>query len=276
MIDETYANYKVSYPFQITSFRSLYDSYWEEAYTFSGERHDFWEFSCVLEGEVEAVHGEKILLLKPGNFFCCPPMVFHRSKSTCAPCHYLNFSFEHTGKLPEIFAEGIFFLSSAEIEEMKQIIFRLQKVYLQDPPRPDQGAEAACALTSLLIRISEHHTPHTHLIHSRSGMAYQNLVRTMQEALHENLTIQEIVSRNGVSTTTAKGLFRTYAGISPKAYYAEMRGNEALRLLKTGMEITEVSELMNYSSPNYFSYSFKKQFGLPPGQYLRQFGAKEP
>lgn len=99
---------------------------------------------------------------------------------------------------------------------------------------------------------------------------YQKLVETMRSALYENLTMQEIASRNAISLTTMKELFRKYAGIGPKHYYAEMRGIEALKLLEEGMDIVEIAEKMNYSSPNYFSVSFKNQFGAPPGQYRKE------
>ena len=91
----------------------------------------------------------------------------------------------------------------------------------------------------------------------------------MQESVYDNITIQEIATKNAISVTAVKELFHKYAGISPKAYYTKMRGNEALRLLESGREILEIAELLNYSSPNYFSCSFKKQFGFPPGQYRK-------
>ena len=97
----------------------------------------------------------------------------------------------------------------------------------------------------------------------------------MRGSICENLTIGQIVAQNAISVTTAKELFRKYAGISPKAYYMEIRGNEALRLLKSGKEIRDVSEILNYSSPNYFSCCFKKQFGLPPGQYIKRLQESE-
>ena len=92
----------------------------------------------------------------------------------------------------------------------------------------------------------------------------------MGEALQENLTISQIAARNAVSVTTVKELFQKYAGISPKAYYSEMRGNEALRLLKAGKDIAEVAELMNFSSPNYFSAFFKRYAGKPPARWCRE------
>lgn len=269
ILDDNYNRYPVSYPFQITQFRSLNDHHWNDGYTFSGESHNFWEFSCVLEGEVELVCGEKIFLLKPGNFIACPSMVFHRSRSISSPCHCLNFSFEHTGTLPANLADGIFYLLFPEVEELKSIFYRLREACLQDPPDLDKGAEAAYALTSFLIRLSKQHKPHTLLVNSHSSEMYQKLVENMQASVYKNLTIQQIAARNAISVTTMKELFQKYAGIGPKAYYAQMRGNEALRLLKEGKEIIDVSEMLNCSSPNYFSYSFKKQFGLPPGQYRR-------
>ena len=92
----------------------------------------------------------------------------------------------------------------------------------------------------------------------------------MQDTLYENISIQELATRNGVSTTTMKDLFRTYAGMGPKKYYSDMRGIEVLRLLEEGIEIQQITEMLNYSSPSYFSNSFKKQFGMPPGQFRKK------
>ena len=82
--------------------------------------------------------------------------------------------------------------------------------------------------------------------------------------------MQELAARSGVGATTVKELFRSYAGIGPKRYYSEMRLVEALRLLEAGVEIPQIAERMNYSSPSYFSNCFKKQFGLPPGRYRKR------
>lgn len=270
ILDGWLTNYQVSYPFHIVRFRSLDEHHWDSDYLFLGESHNFWEFACVLEGEVEAVHNGKIYLLKPGSFICCPPMVFHSSRSAGMPSCVLNFTFEHTGVLPAKFTEGVFTLTAVEINELKSIFCRLQDAFQKEPQDLDMGAEASFAMTSFLIRLARNHDSHDRLIKSRTGIKYQKLIETMQATLYDNLTVQQIASRNGVSVTTMKELFQKHAGISPKRYYANMRGIEALRLLESGMEIAQISEVLNYSSPNYFSSSFKKQFGIPPGQYRKQ------
>lgn len=269
IFDELYERYDIIYPFQITRFRSLIEHYWEGEYTFLGESHNFWEFSCVLDGEIESVQDGKINLLKPGNFCCCPPMVFHSSRNIGPPSHFLNFSFEHIGTLPSVLSEGVFYLTPAEIDEVKSIFYRLDEAFKKEPADFAVGAEAANAMTSFLLRLSMQHTPRDLVTKTHSSVMYQKLVETMRDALYENLSVQEIAARNSIGITTMKELFRKYSGIGPKHYYTEMRGIEALRLLESGIDIVEIAEKLNYSSPNYFSYCFKKQFGVPPGQYRK-------
>ena len=63
-----------------------------------------------------------------------------------------------------------------------------------------------------------------------------------------------------------KLLFNTYAGISPKSYFNQLRLRHANELLSIGLSVTEVAELMNFSSPNYFSAFYKKHTGISPSE----------
>ena len=269
-MDGNYARHQVIQPFQIVAFRSLYEHHWDKNHFFLGEAHNFWEFTCVLEGEAESVNGTKVFHLRPGNLLCFPPMVFHSSRSLGSNCYNLNFAFEITGTMPAVISEGIFHLSPIEINELTAIFGRLCQAYMRETVDADLGAEATNALTSFIIRLSRQHKPHNKFSKSHSSMLYQKIVESMQEMLYENISIQELATRNGVSTTTIKDLFRTYAGMGPKKYYSDMRGIEVLRLLEEGIEIQQITEMLNYSSPSYFSNSFKKQFGMPPGQFRKK------
>ena len=269
-MDDLYSYYHVKQPFQIQCFRTLSEYRLDKDHLFLGESHNFWELTLILEGELEGVIGDKVYLLQPGNLMFCPPMVYHSSRSTGAWCHLLNFSFEIAGVMPMILKEGVFRLWPEEISELKNIVYRLRDAYLQDDLDEEMGAEAASALTSFILRMAKHHTPHNQLSNSRSSRLYQQVIETMQKTLYDNLSVQEIAIRNGISTTTVKDLFRNYAGVGPKKYYSDMRGVEALRLLSGGMDIAEISEKLNYSSAGYFTNVFKKQFGAPPSRYRKR------
>ena len=268
-MDNIYNRYAVSQPFQITAWRTLNEFRWEKNHSFAGESHNFWEVVCLLEGDAEVTKGNEVHLLQTGNFILIPPMVFHGSRSLSA-YHALNFSFEATGALPPILSDGIFSLSPAEINKLTGIFQKLQQAYLREETDPELGAEATNMMATFLLRLARQHTPHSNHSNSPSSIAYQKIVKAMEEAVYENLSIQEIALRIGVSVSTIKGLFRSHAGIPPKKYYSDMRGIEALRLLEEGLELGQIAEKMNYSSVNYFSTSFKRQFGIPPGQYRKK------
>lgn len=265
-MDNLYERYAVTHPFRIIAHRTLNEYRGLVNTVFSGESHNFWEFICRLEGESETTRGNEIFHMQPGSFLAIPPMVFHSNRTT-APYHTLNFSFEITGTFPAIYSEGVFYLSPSEINELTDIFHRLQKAYFLGEQDPELGAEATSAMESFLMRLARQHTPNSKHSNSRNSIAYHRLLKSMEDALYENLSLQEIAMRNKTSVSTIEALFRTYAGISPKKYYSDMRGIETLRLLMEGLEITQIAKKMNYSSTNYLSATFKKQFGLPPGQF---------
>ena len=268
-MDDIYSRYPIIHSFQIVAYRTIDEYIWDKHHLFPGESHNFWEFICVLEGEVESVRGNQVFHLHPGNFLADPPMVFHSSRSLSPACHVLNFSCEIEGTLPPALSKGIFYLSPAEISEFSGIFHRLLAITTEST-NPYLGSEASRAVESFLQRLVQQHTPHHQFSSSRNSILYKKIVEYMQETLYENVSVQRIADCNGVSTTTIKDLFRNFAGIGPKKYYANMRGIEALRLLEEGMEIEQITEIMNYSSTGYFSNTFKKQFGLPPGQFRKK------
>ena len=104
---------------------------------------------------------------------------------------------------------------------------------------------------------------------SPAAREYQSAVQCMRRGVCQNLTLPEIARDCHSSVSTLKQLFQRYAGISPKAYYTKLRYDEALRRLKAGHSVAQVSEEMGFSSPNYFSAFIKRQTGLPPARFLR-------
>ena len=258
------------YPFQIRQFRSAYDYHWDSSFAFLGERHDFWEFVCVLEGEAEVVEDEKVYLLQPGSFVAHGPMEFHRIRSAGGTCpRVLVMSFFHTGVLPQRLKDGVFVLTAAEREEYEAVFRRIHSVHHGLETEPLLQAEAALAVSSFLLRLAHRHKPQLHLSQSPRAALYHQLIETMQGAVRENLTLPELAARCAISVSTMKNLFREYAGVSPKQYYARLRGQEAVRLLEAGLTLEETAEQLRFSSVSYFSLFFKNQFGAPPGQYKR-------
>ena len=64
--------------------------------------------------------------------------------------------------------------------------------------------------------------------------------------------------------------FKRYMGVTPMQYVTSIRINKAKELLKnTNYSIQEISGLVGYENPLYFSRIFRKQIGCSPSGYRK-------
>ena len=265
---------KIDKGFRVTEFYSAHDYQWDSDFYFAGEQHIYWEIVYVLSGEVESVEDERIYHLHGGEMLLHAPMEFHtiRSFSGSAP-HVYIFSFLAEGELPESLKGGSFRLSEELRTEYGAFFARARRFFCGEGGK-EEGILCGARLTLFLLKLSME-TGRAQLSETPSAKVYQKVVGAMREGVCQNLTLEEIGEQCHVSVSTIKHLFGQYAGVSPKNYYAKMRFDEAVRLLKEGVPIPEVADRMNFSSPNYFSVFIKRQSGLPPARFLREEEKKE-
>lgn len=89
------------------------------------------------------------------------------------------------------------------------------------------------------------------------------------DANFENeLSIEQISMFAGMSEFHFFRLFKQIVGLSPYQYILKVRLQKAYRLLSLGMSVSEVAFQVGFSSIFNFSKSFKKNYGVPPSEYL--------
>lgn len=82
------------------------------------------------------------------------------------------------------------------------------------------------------------------------------------------LSVDIVCSHLHLSPTYFSTLFKREVGMPFTAYVTEIRMDEAARLLRDTDEKTYlIAERTGYTDPNYFSYVFKRRFGLSPSKY---------
>jgi len=82
------------------------------------------------------------------------------------------------------------------------------------------------------------------------------------------LSVDDICSHLGVGTSYFSSVFKKDTNVSFVTYLTEVRMNEAKRLLDTTDEKSYViAGMVGYDEPNYFSYVFKKHYGVSPSKY---------
>ena len=251
--------------FSVKGFYSAIKFDWNDKFVFNGESHDFWEAVFVESGEVEVTEDENIYILGAGNMIFHAPMEFHRIKSSggSSPKGFI-FSFLTLGELPESIKGGVFTLEPSQVDRFKSFSDKIYS-FVHSEHSSLLGCEVSAILTELIIKLASKQVITCGSM-TQSAMEYRRIVSYMSDQVCDNLTLSDIASKNNVSVSYIKLLFNTYAGISPKSYFNQLRLRHANELLSIGLSVTEVAELMNFSSPNYFSAFYKKHTGISPSE----------
>lgn len=250
--------------FSVTGFFSSHDYSWDSKFVFSGESHEMWEIVFVQSGKVEVTENEKVYQLEKNNMIIHAPWEFHRIKSAggTSPRLYV-MSFFAEGELPLRLYEGIFILNAEQSLQYSGVFERIRSFLKSDNVSPYAGQNAADRLSAFLIELGGENVT-AYFDTSSAATEYRKLVLAMSKRVCENKTLEELAHECGDSVSYIKKLFAKYAGVSPKAYYNNLRIAHALKRLKEGKPVNEIAEEMNFSSSSYFSAFFKKHTGKPP------------
>lgn len=82
-----------------------------------------------------------------------------------------------------------------------------------------------------------------------------------------DFTIDKLCSEMAMSRTLFYVKLKSYTGKSPQDFIRVIRLERAAALLRSGRSVTDVSMLIGFDNPKYFSTVFKKYFGMSPSKY---------
>lgn len=109
--------------------------------------------------------------------------------------------------------------------------------------------------------------PHIQLARLQSVVAY------MREHLAEDLSINQLAARAGVSPAHFRRLFDSAMGVAPHRYVMNLRLERALELLmQTDLPILHVALECGFSSQSHLTAAFKKEHGTTPAQFRARSG----
>lgn len=93
---------------------------------------------------------------------------------------------------------------------------------------------------------------------------------------NRSISIEEYSREHGMSVSWFIRNFKDYTGSTPTQYLLSLRISNAQSLLEsTSCNVTEISEIVGYDNPLYFSRLFKKQCGVSPTEFRKQLKAPE-
>lgn len=124
---------------------------------------------------------------------------------------------------------------------------------------------------------------HAHKIYSskeEAAAVYKKRIPDKDELVYEIVnyiehnvlrikSLTDISKYLGFSYSYTSQIFNSVMNLSLNDYYQKKRFDEAIKLLKNGLSVTQVSEILGFISVNSFSRAFKSRFNASPKNYLK-------
>ncbi|MBQ7838962.1 MAG: AraC family transcriptional regulator [Lachnospiraceae bacterium] len=96
-------------------------------------------------------------------------------------------------------------------------------------------------------------------------------VKYFHENYNKPISIEEYADSHHMSVSWFIRSFKKYTGSTPTQYILSLRISNAQTLLEsTSYNVSEISSIVGYDNPLYFSRIFKKQNGISPSEFRKQ------
>lgn len=97
------------------------------------------------------------------------------------------------------------------------------------------------------------------------------VIHYMQENVQHNLTLAELSRYFKYSPSHFSMLFQHETGVSPICYFLRLKIQRACQYIElTNLKLTEISTLLGFEDPAYFSRLFRKVMNVSPSEYKRK------
>lgn len=104
-----------------------------------------------------------------------------------------------------------------------------------------------------------------------SKRSIQDIISYMANVLSEDLSLQDFAKYAQLSPSHFSSLFKTYTGYSPMNYFLRLKIQKAcVYLTDDNLTISEISSLLGFHDPLYFSRFFHKIMNVSPSAYRKQ------
>ena len=268
-----------SLSFQLESItKSKYDSDWHSTL----HTHPFTELFYVVDGKGEFnIQGQRFPV-KPNDFVIINPQVEHTELSSPdEPLEYIvlginGLSFSNLTPV----SEGGHPFSFFNLRDEQKDILRYLNAMVQEATSQQMSYELVChnILEILLIKILRHQ--HFDLEVGKQSKATKDISfikHYLETYYHESIQLEDLASMTHLSRFYISHSFKKEIGMSPMEYLIDIRIKESKILLRTtNYSISQVADIVGFTTPTYFSKQFRKSTGISPTDYREQFQGVKP
>ena len=259
---------------------------YSKRFSFTGESHDFWELVYADKGDVTVFADDKSFVLEQGNVIFHKPNEWHNVRANGVDAANITIiTFASPSKAMSFFENKILSVGQKQKELLSKIVSEYTNAFktpLNDPytthlERRSDAAVASeqliklflCEFLILFLRNDPSGRQRTvRSIHS-SDATLNLLINYMEQNITKTVTLKELMEYSGTNRTAIENIFRESLGRGAVEYFLILKIELAKKYLREdNYNITQISEILGYSSIHYFSRQFKKITGMTPTEYL--------
>ena len=134
----------------------------------------------------------------------------------------------------------------------------------------------AMYLRQILILVQRTRQEHRTSINTHIQEEMEYARRYFIEHYNEQISIEDYAQSRNMSVSWFQRSFKQIVNYSPMQYILTIRINNAASLLEsTDYSMAEISAIVGYDNPLYFSRLFKKQKGVSPSEYRKLVSQKD-
>ncbi|MBQ7054257.1 MAG: AraC family transcriptional regulator [Oscillospiraceae bacterium] len=267
---------------------TLHDFNYTPDFLFTGESHDFWELAYIRRGSVGVMAGSTGYTLESGEAIFHLPNEYHNIWANGESAEVVIISFVCQSPAMRFFEKRMMSLSEEE-KELVESLLRLGFETFTDPPdilyqkKMNLKQDAArgnlqllkLRLEELLIRLMQSEGIIDRQARKSVAAGTRNdrlitdsIIKALTEKIYGTTTLDEVCAGVLFSKSHLKALFKKNTGYSIMDYYTHLKLERAKILINEGnLSISDIAELLGYSSIHYFSRVFKAKTGMTPTEF---------
>lgn len=232
------------------------------SFTSSKSRHDFY-LIYVIGGNMPVCLQNETQTLYPGNYIIIEPETAYTqifSEKNIA-YYWIHFTGRDVYRILKDLNITTNVVHKSEINESIENCFK--KIFKEFVIRD------SCFIpmtASLLIETL------TYLSRSSSSPSLLpiNSIKYIYDNYNKDISLEKLAAMENLSTSRFRTVFKNHTGESPLEFIITLRINTACHYLKnSSMSVEEISNIVGYTNPFYFSRLFKRKIGKSPKQYSK-------
>ncbi|MBO4979276.1 MAG: helix-turn-helix transcriptional regulator [Clostridia bacterium] len=270
----------------VTKIVTIHYYEFDKSFTFGGESHDFWEMVYVDKGKVLVKSEREELVLGQGDIIFHKPNEFHAIRAYDSEPNFFVISFVSHSPAMTYFKKYHTRLDHKLRPFISAIIQEAEATFTipKNEPTLTQLVKKEGAILGgeqfiktyleqlliLLIRDIQN-VSRLKVFPSKESMEH-HLISSIQSYLEEHiegeLKIAEVCAYVGYSKSYLYKLFREQTGTTIAAYRTVLRVGRAKQLIRENrLNFSQISDLLSFDNPQYFSRVFKRITGMSPSEF---------